>query len=576
MRQYIFVCDSEWKIERLLDGESDLLRPGANLKNVISEPDKLGAIESVERQSVIMLQLNEKSGPYTAVIHHYTQCYLVFLVQITSQEEFSAFAETYMRWNGWADENLNQLYQDEYFQIQQMNNQLINMQRSLMKTNQKLQEALHQVREANNTITVLEQDELTGFYRAAAFYHRCDELFAERKTEYDMIVLDINRFKLINEVFGRKAGDALLIRMALFLMGIPNAEQGIFARISADTFCMLIPSELRFYEKLKKELAGFVDAYPLPIRVQARIGVYVIGQERLPAEQICDRARLALDFARTRGESGIAFYDRKLHEKLIRENEILDRIDDALKNHEFQVYLQPKVDIATGKTIGAEALVRWIDPERGLIPPNDFIPLLEKEGYVYRVDRYIWEETCRLLKTQKDAGLPVVPVSVNAARGDLYEKDFLKVLDQLLEKYEINPQMLHLEIIERAYVKDSEYVFQVLTKLRNRGFLIEMDDFGMGESSLSMVAGMPVDVLKLDRCFLIADLEDKRHIEVIRFIVRLAGMLEMKIIAEGVETQEQAKLLLDMGCPYAQGYYYGRPQPAAEFFEGLAESEKIT
>ena len=574
MRQYIFVCDSEWKMERLLEGESDLLRPGVNLKTVISDPDRLSAIENVERQSVIMLQLNEKSGSYTAVIHHYTQCYLVFLVQITSQEEFSAFAETYMRWTGWADENLSQLYQDEYFQIQQMNNQLINMQRSLMKTNQKLQKALRQVREANNTITVLEQDELTGFYCAAAFYHRCDELFAERNTEYDMIVLDINRFKLINEVFGRKAGDALLIRMALFLMGIPDAEQGIFARISADTFCMLMPSELRFYEKLKNELPGFTNAYPLPIRVQARIGVYAVGQERIPAEQICDRARLALDFARARGESGIAFYDQKLHEKLIRENEILDRIDDALKNHEFQVYLQPKVDIATGKTIGAEALVRWLDPERGMISPNDFIPLLEKEGYVYRVDCYIWDETCRFLKMQKDAGLPTVPVSVNVARGDLYEKDFLEVLDRILEKYEIAPQMLHLEIIERAYVKDSEYVFQVLTKLRKRGFLIEMDDFGIGESSLSMVAGMPVDVLKLDRCFLIADLEDKRHIAVIRFIVRLAEMLEMKIIAEGVETQEQAKLLLDMGCPYAQGYYYGRPQPAAEFFKDLAEVEK--
>lgn len=576
MRQYIFVCDSEWKIKRLLDGESVLLRPETDLKTVISEPDKLEAVENVEQQSVMMLQLNEKSGPFTAIIHHYTQYYLIFLVQITSQKEFSAFAETYMRWTSWADENLNQLYQDEYFQIQQMNNQLINMQRSLMKTNQKLQEAVRQVREANDTIAVLEQDELTGFYRAAAFYRRCDELFEAGKTAFDMIVLDINRFKQINEVFGRKTGDVLLSRMALFLIGIPDSEQGIFARISADTFCMLMPSELRFYEKLKNELPGFVDTYPLPIRVQVRIGVYGVGEEKAAAEQICDRVRLALDLARTSGKSGIAFYDQKLHEKLIRENEILGRVDDALKNHEFQAYLQPKVDIATGKTIGAEALVRWIDPKRGMIPPNDFIPLLEQEGYVYRVDRYIWEETCRILKMRRDAGFPIVPVSVNVARGDLYEKDLLKELDRILEKYEIDSHMLHLEIIERAYVKDSEYVFQVLTKLRDRGFLIEMDDFGMGESSLSMAAGMPVDVLKLDRRFLIADLEDKRHIEVIRFIIHLAGMLEMKIIAEGVETQEQAKLLLEMGCPYAQGYYYGRPQPEAEFFEHLADFTEAT
>lgn len=576
MKQYIFVCDSEWKMKRLLDGESGLLHPGTNLKTIISDPDKLDAIETVERQSVIMLQLHEKNEPFTAVIHHYTQCYLVFLVQITSQNEFSSFAETYMRWTSWADENLNQLYQDEYFQIQQMNNQLINTQRSLMKANRKLQEALQEVRAANDTIAVLEQDELTGFYRAAAFYRRCDELLAEKKTAFDMIVLDINRFKLINEVFGRKAGDTLLGRIALFLMGIPDAEQGIFARISADTFCILIPSGLYFYERLKKELPGFTDSYPLPIRVQVRIGVYTAEEEPIPAEQICDRVRLALDLARTRGESGIAFYDQKLHQKLIRENEILDGIDDALKNHEFQVYLQRKVDIATGIIIGAEALVRWIHPEKGMIPPNDFIPLLEKEGYVYAVDCYIWEETCRLLKMRRDAGLPVVPISVNVARGDLYEKDLLDVLDRMLEKYEIDPQMLRLEIIERAYARDSEYIFQVLTKLKERGFLIEMDDFGMGESSLSMVAGMPVDVLKLDRCFLIANLNDKRHIEVIRFIVNLAGMLEMRIIAEGVETQEQAELLLEMGCPYAQGYYYGRPQPAEDFFNDLSDLVKAT
>lgn len=576
MKQYIFVCDGEWKIERLLDGESALLRPGTDLKTVISDPSRLEAIENVEQESVMMLQLHEKGGQLTAIIRHYTQCYLVFLVQITSQEEFSSFTETYMRWIGWADENLNQLYQDEYFQIQQMNNQLINVQRSLMKTNQKLQDALRQVREANDTIAALEQDELTGFYRAAAFYRRCDERFAAGEDTYDMIVLDINRFKLINEVFGRKAGDVLLSRMALFLIGIPDAEQGIFARISADTFCMLFPPEIRFYEKIKHDLTGFVDSYPLPIRVQARIGVYTVEKEKISAEQICDRARLALDLARSRGESGIAFYDQKLHEKLIRENEILDSIEDALKNHEFQVYLQRKVDIATGSIIGAEALVRWIHPEKGMIPPNDFIPLLEKEGYVYAVDRYIWEETCRLLKAQRDAGFPVVPVSVNVARGDLYKKDLLEVLDQILEKYGIDPQMLHLEIIERAYVKDSEYVCQILTKLRERGFLIEMDDFGIGESSLSMVAGMPVDVLKLDRCFLIADLEDRRHIAVIRFIVRLAEMLDMKIISEGVETKEQAELLLEMGCPYAQGYYYGRPQPAAEFLEELAKLTEVT
>ena len=266
-------------------------------------------------------------------------------------------------------------------------------------------------------------------------------------------------------------------------------------------------------------------------------------------------------------EIEIVFYNQSLHEKLISQNQLLDSVNDAIKNKEFRLYLQSKVNMVTGKVIGAEALIRWIHPELGFISPGEFIPLLEKEGYIYEVDKYIWEEACKVLKERKDKGLEELPISVNVARGDFYEEDLCDVLRNLIQTYELKPEQLHLEIIERAYVTDSDNIFRVLTELREAGFCIEMDDFGIGESSLSMLAEMPVNVLKLDRQFLVAGLDDKRHIEVIRCIINLAEVLDINIIAEGVETQEQVDLLLSMGCCCAQGFFYAKPEPAGYFTE---------
>lgn len=201
------------------------------------------------------------------------------------------------------------------------------------------------------------------------------------------------------------------------------------------------------------------------------------------------------------------------------------------------------------------------------MPPNDFIPLLEKEGAIYPVDQYIWEQACKALHKRRELGLPVRSVSVNVARSDFYQPDLLDVLLRLVEKYELEPGQLHLEVLERAYVQDSARLFEVLTQLRSHGFPIEMDDFGVGESSLAMLASMPVDLIKLDRQFLVTAEKDPRHVEVIRCIVQLAHTLHIDILAEGVETPEQAEMLLSLGCGSAQGYLYGRPEPAENFLK---------
>lgn len=463
-------------------------------------------------------------------------------------------------------------YKDEYYEIQKMNNQLINSQRALTKTNQRLKQALADIRSANDTIALLEQDELTGLCRVSAFYRKVRKRRAKEAGQpFDIIVLNIEHFSLVNEIFGRKASEQLVQSLALFLTGLEHAEDGIIARSSGDVFYLYMPvspEKERFCDEMARKLPDFFSTYPLPIHLNGRIGVYVGSEEEIPVEQMCDRARLALDTVGKQEGAKIAFYTKELHEKLLMEHRILDCVQDALENGEYKLYLQPKVDMAkNGEMIGAEALIRWISPTMGFIPPDKFIPLLEKEGRVYPVDQYIWEQACKFLHERKVRGFPPITVSVNLARADLYQPDLPDVLDRMLKKYDLTPKDIHLEIIERDYTGDTKYMLEVVGLLRSKGFTIEMDDFGVGESSLAMVAEMPVDVLKLDRQFLVANLHSERHVAVIRLILNLAKTLGMKVIAEGVETKEQANLLLSLGCHYAQGYLYGKPEPAQKFLE---------
>lgn len=540
------------------------------LTDLITEPDILEANDDLEihKQNVEMVRFYGEEQDIPAIICTFPKGYLIFLVSIQSEEDFLNFTASYMKCLAWADKNLQSLYSDEYYHIEQMNNQLLNSQRALIKSNHRLRQVLDEVRRANNTIALLEQDELTDLYCPSAFYQKAQKMICENgDTSFDIIILDIRNFKMINEIFGRKTADLLLQALAQFLYGLDTEEEAIMARVPADIFYILIPQKAHFYEIIQKEVSAFFRSYPLPFHLQAQVAVYPVENKDIPIEKMCDRAKMALDSKKLQNEIEIVFYNQSLHEKLISQNQLLDSVNDAIKNKEFRLYLQSKVNMITGKVIGAEALIRWIHPVLGFISPGEFIPLFEKEGYIYEVDKYIWEEACKVLKERKDKGLAELPISVNVARGDFYEEDLCDVLRNLIHMYELKPEQLHLEIIERAYVTDSDNIFRVLTELREAGFCIEMDDFGIGESSLSMLADMPVNVLKLDRQFLVAGLDDKRHIEVIRCIINLAEVLDINIIAEGVETQEQADLLLSMGCYCAQGFFYAKPEPAGYFTE---------
>ncbi len=568
----IFLCDRQWQIKKILHESSHLpIHLGDNLKSFMTDSHKLDAVEDLVAMKQNMLELHpiHSDKKITAFMYTYPKYFVVILSFLENLGELADLEKDCMEARSWADQNLQIPYGDEYYEIQMMNNQLVNSERALVKNNERLKRAMKEIQKANDTISILERDDLTGLYRINAFEKRGEQLLSQKSdTSFDLIVLNLARFRVVKEFFGEKAGDQLLQKLAIFLIGLTPYEQALFARGASSTFYILMPSRYRFYESLEKKLAVFFEQYPLPNHIQARMGVAHRNKgDDISIKTLGDRAMLALDFAQNENGASTVFYDQQLQEQITDNHRILDGIQEAIVGRELKMYLQQKVDMESGAVIGAEGLIRWQHPEWGMIAPGKFIPLLEREDAIYEVDKYIWEEACKMLKRRADLGKKALPISVNIARNDLYRTDLIPTLTNLVKKYNISPALLHLEILERSYVKDSDMVLKKVNAFRKLGFVIEMDDFGTGESSLSLLSEMPVDILKLDRSFLIKALSDERRTAVIRCIIQLAKTLQLGVIAEGVENAEQADMLQSLGCRFAQGFYYSKPAPAEEFVE---------
>ena len=256
--------------------------------------------------------------------------------------------------------------------------------------------------------------------------------------------------------------------------------------------------------------------------------------------------------------------------ELLKEQELISEMEPALAKRQFILYLQPQYDYTTNTMTGAEALVRWKHPEKGLIPPGLFIPIFENNGFICKLDLYVWEEACRLLRKWIDLGLNPVPISVNISRRDIYSQNLVDIFENLIKTYKLDPRMLRLEITESAYMDNPEQLIKVVDDLRDLGFCIEMDDFGSGYSSLNTLKDVPVDVLKLDMKFIMSatqgtDSEKSKGGHILSSIVRMANWLKLPVIAEGIETGIQADYLKSIGCFYMQGYYFAKPMPVDEY-----------
>lgn len=423
------------------------------------------------------------------------------------------------------------------------------------------------LRETASVVNAAERDLITGVYNRDEFYRRADEMLSRNlEREFYIISVDLERFKLVNDLFGADEGDRLLKYIAKLLqMSIP--EDGICGKLSGDIFIALIPKDCR--ENLRQQIFGFlsnaIKDYPLNISLSLKYGIYRVKNRSVPINVMCDRAKLAADSIKGKYDVDFAYYEESLRDVLLAEQQMINDMKTALRNKEFVVYFQPIFDLTTETMTSAEALVRWIHPQKGLIAPSQFIPLFEKNGFITDLDFYVWDYTCRAIREWIDNGYTVVPIAVNVSRMDICAPNLPDILMGIINKYALTPQNINLEITETAYTESPVQLIKAVHTLNELGFTIEMDDFGSGYSSLNMLSELPLDMLKIDMQFLHSHTNENRKGNILNFIISLAKWLGLTVIAEGIETHAHMMFLRSMGCNYGQGYYFSQPLPEAQF-----------
>lgn len=418
-------------------------------------------------------------------------------------------------------------------------------------------------------------DNLTEIYNREAFYRTTEEMFRKApKERYVIVVWDIQNFKVINDTFGFRTGDVVLIMLAGYLKSRLH-DEATYARLESDHFAACMTKEI-YHERvldILNKIPESIDVLPVNYPIIIHIGVYEVEDYNISIGLMCDRAHLALDTISQNYVQRVAIYSEEMRKDFLDEQELERRMETALINHEFYIDYQPIYDAKTGVAISAEALVRWNYPGRGVISPGIFIPLFEKNGYITKLDFYVWEEVCRGLKEQKESNKRVLPVSVNVSRMNLYDEELCNHLKALLLKYDLDVSLIKLEITESSYKESPQQLIESMYRFREAGFQVLMDDFGSGFSSLNMLKDVPVDILKIDMQF-VRELEtSERAGSILSNIVRMAKQLSTEVVAEGVENEIQYRFLTKIGCDYIQGYYFSKPLSKEEY-EGVSSQIK--
>lgn len=432
-------------------------------------------------------------------------------------------------------------------------------------------------RSNHNLIKSAWYDPLTGAYNMAKFEYETAGII-ENTYEYSLAAMNIRQFKFINEIFGTRAADLLLCHMKSVIAD-NITENEYYCRNSEDMFYLLLrdTDRDRIKERIGKmiqEISRYAICNNRDYRILLYCGVVIgtdVEDEEPSVKKSMTHVRFALDTARQSLKNNIWFYDTRLHEDEKLQNYVESHMNQALDNHEFKLYLQPKVNLSTGRTSGAEALVRWIAEEGRIIYPGQFIPVFEANGFCVNLDMYMLEEVCRQIRKWIDDGLTPVPVSVNQSKLLFYEADYIENLKSLLDKYQIPAELISLEILEGLASENVNELNKRIGRLREIGFKISLDDFGSGYSSMNTLASLEIDELKFDRGFLLglkdSGEEYERQIIIMNEIVELTKKLKISTVVEGVETKENEELVRALGCEYGQGYYYSMPMSASEFSE---------
>lgn len=407
-------------------------------------------------------------------------------------------------------------------------------------------------------------DELTDLYNRDAFYEEAADCLIENPMgEYMLVCSNIENFKILNDIFGITVGDNIL-RLCADLLRQGQKGGEVLGRLTDDRFVMLARKRDFDPNILKDRAARWFDDLNLNYPVRVYFGVYEVKDRGISVAGMCDRALMAMEASKGNSERVITWYDSSMWAAHLQEQEMIAELENAVNAHQFICFIQPQTN-REGKVVGGEALIRWQHPEKGILPPGMFIPAAEKNSLIARLDRAVWEQACMHLRRWREQGIDM-NLSVNISPKDFYYMDVRKVLTDLRNQYELAPGSLKVEITESAIMQDIDKQVRLIDDLRDAGFIVEIDDFGSGYSSLNMLRRINVDVLKVDMGFLANQgIKDERTRVILDFILELAEKLGISTIIEGVETREELEFLKEIGGSVFQGYYFAKPMAVSEF-----------
>ena len=424
------------------------------------------------------------------------------------------------------------------------------------------------------TQILMDHDRLTEAWNYNRFLSEGRKRLKNAPLLQAIVTMDIKNFKVINANYSYETGNDILVGISSLLSNFTGGGE-CFARIEADKFALLLEYQtVNGLQHRLDQLLRRVEQIPREEKkdfsISCIMGVCLVEPGDTEMSILVDHANMARKALKDYHKSIYSFYNREAERKFAKERELAFRMKRAAENEEFVVYYQPKVDLPRKRCIGFEALVRWKMMEGQMIPPDEFIPLFEKNGFITELDLYVFERVCRLIKSWKDSGRAPYPIAVNISRIHLTKTDFLEELEQIAGKYGVESRYLELEITESAFLNNPGEILEVARRIKERGFVLSMDDFGTGYSSLSLLKDLPVDIIKLDKEFFQKRLNDREKI-IIANVIHLAHELDIQVISEGIETAEHEAFLTEIGCNLAQGYRYGRPAPIGEFTDLMAD-----
>lgn len=412
-------------------------------------------------------------------------------------------------------------------------------------------------------------DELTGIYIKNMFIQQTKKMLMENPdTDFMLLHFDIYQFQIYNSVFGMREGDNLLRHIADMLKRLAKKEKcATYCHIEADAYCVCMPAAgQEILQKMMDDFQKDFRIYQRDYDIRGNMGVFYIEDKTVTIDSMIDHAKLASKECKGNYIQNYYIYTKEMAESLQEAQSLANDMERAMKEEQFVLYLQPKYGLTSSELEGAEILTRWQTPD-GMISPGKFIPVFEKNGQIMKLDYYIWEQSCKLIRSWLDRGFEPYPVSVNISRVSMYNPRVAEEIYELTQKYDIPLKLFQLELTESAYTDNPGAIKKAMQRLREYGFTILMDDFGSGYSSLNVLKDITVDVLKLDMKFMASSGSEnqKRSESIVANVVHLAKDLHLPVIAEGVEEIEQVKFLNSVGCEYGQGYYFAKPMPVAEY-----------